>query len=100
MSEHTPGPWEYAGITETEKTHGWFVKVAEGRTISVEGRCAAEAHSNACLVAAAPDLFAALYWILHLESGIGKRGGEPEPGEYEDALDAGKDAIVKAKGKP
>ena len=67
MSKHTPGPWEYIGDTiETgiDVEHGWFVRVAPKRVISVEGRTNDEALANAHLIAAAPQLMEALELML------------------------------------
>jgi len=52
---------------------------------------------RARLIAAAPDLLAALEWILYLYHGIGKGGGPPSDDEWIEALDSGKTAIAKAK---
>lgn len=41
----------------------------------------------------------ALNWLTHVACGVGKGGGKPEPGEWEAAIDAGKDAVANARGK-
>jgi len=45
------------------------------------------------------EAVAALDWILHVVSGVGKSGGTPEPDEYNDAFDSGKAAIANVKGE-
>lgn len=67
MSKHTPGPWkllkfdddEHYTVTNQEGTHGFhreIAKVSFGYSEPAE----TEQHANAALIAAAPDLFAAL----------------------------------------
>ena len=38
-----------------------------------------------------------LEWLVNLGYGVGKAGGAPEDGEFEDAIEAGKAALAKAK---
>ena len=37
----------------------------------------------------------ALLWLRNLASGVGKAGGEPEPGEFADAVDAADKALAQ-----
>ena len=53
---------------------------------------------NARLIAAAPEMYEALEWMLYVAHDIGKAGGKPEAGEYEAAFDSGKAALAKAEG--
>ncbi len=61
MSEHTPGPWSANGL----KNDGGFEISSEGRPFVICTRNpvnhrAGESNANAVLIAAAPDLLAAL----------------------------------------
>jgi hypothetical protein len=38
----------------------------------------------------------ALRWLVNVACGVGKAGGEPEPGEFEAAVEAGKSALGAA----
>lgn len=62
MSKHTPGPWRYHGFVVDSDFSGWrvYLPTKYRRVITVEGTSAAEADANARLIAAAPDLLAAL----------------------------------------
>ena len=60
MSQHTPGPWNYSGTADGLV---WTITLKRGRQsrkIEVEGFTNEEAHGNALLIAAAPDLYQAL----------------------------------------
>lgn len=102
MTEHTPGPWEVDGPPSNQ-----IIWCADG-----ENRICFMAHSNgrddegdiatARLVAAAPDLLAALAWIERVCC-------EELPLEYNDGMrkafqrnvrDAANKAIAKARGEP
>lgn len=90
----TPGPWIRcdAEINEDASSHGWFVRVAPHRVITVEGRTADEADANAHLVAAAPGLVDALLeaiiWDAYDEQG--------QPAVW---LDKARAALAKARGE-
>jgi len=62
-SSHTPGPWIAEGKTVKAISHGKRFKVAriDGRQITEQGN-----EANARLVAAAPELLAALRNLLSL----------------------------------
>lgn len=72
---HTPGPWiiRKAGeLSMNGEPHPFdFVEVAIGRFIVTEGRSEQEANANTRLIAAAPDMLAALKAILDETGGIG-----------------------------
>ena len=59
--KHTPGPWRFDGIEDGEmrlsaESWGWFARVC----IEVDEAPSNEGQANARLIAAAPDLLAAL----------------------------------------
>lgn len=62
MAEHTLGPWSVDGSATTD----FDVVCADGRIAMVNGEdwSADMAEANAYLIAAAPDLLAALQWAL------------------------------------
>ena len=105
MTKHTPGKWTYsqfgtggeflitAPSDDPEQLH---ILVAE---VSRTARTKEAGLANAQLIAAAPDLYEAMIWILYCASGIGKSGGPPSDSEFDAALDAGKAAIAKAQGE-
>ena len=92
---HTPGPWTVdpktlAVYAPDRHGHAAAVRVAEcGRTLLP----AAEIRGNAALVAAAPDLLAALQALLPIaaRSIQGTTDGQP-------LLDAARAAITRATG--
>ena len=70
-AQHTPEPW-LAGEPE-DGDEWWFgsgleisVRSASGQTICVYGANSPEEIANARLIAAAPDLLAALETVLHI----------------------------------
>jgi len=67
MSKHTPGPWS---IGEHQKiiSTGWSIRIpSDGSAIAyVLGERNPELQANARLIAAAPDLLAALQELLHM----------------------------------
>lgn len=88
---HTPGPWWVDGPGEGIEVHDTF-----GRTASVwgEGGAGGEAWDNARLIAAAPELLAALKELVHYDE------GSSEQGSYgHDVLQLCKRAIAKAEGR-
>lgn len=100
MSKHTPGPWRFSDNTKWWKTnpfsvtvpkkgvHGTAVANIPARaTISME-----EAQANARLIAAAPDLLAALNAMLtHM--------GLDEDEWTKPTFDQARAAIAKATGE-
>lgn len=82
MSEHTPGPWRDETVTtaQAERMRGPLPQDAliignDSTCIGVLYDFAERTRPNACLVAAAPDLKAALEAILNLEEIDGVGGG-------------------------
>jgi hypothetical protein len=89
MNRHTPGPWQYNGFVTDSDFSGWrvYLPTKYRRAITVEGTSAAEADANARLIAAAPDLLAALKAVVAFTGAHG--------GPYADA----RAAIAKAEGR-
>jgi len=84
MSAHTPGPWQCGGRFITANDGGRIV-ISATETIPV---------ADARLIAAAPDLLAALQDLLRIAD-----GSEPCVGEgYGIKLNAARGAIAKATG--
>jgi hypothetical protein len=88
MSKHTPGPWIYKGFVTDSDFSGWrvYLPTRYRRVITVEGTSAGEADANARLVAAAPELLAALKGVLRVAD------------RKTDEFDAARAAIAKAEG--
>jgi len=107
--QYTPAPWFigfYDGSGRGEGDDGIYITpkiVYDGMDIKEEDDCIVSGACACCscgveqgvlrmadarLIAAAPDLYEAAQWVLHVMNGVGKAGGEPEPGEHEAALDA------------
>ena len=115
--KHTPGPWKLS-LKEGEYTFGkkqakllamhglptTFTALSVG---SDNGRGAQMAiipmdesnQANGYLIAAAPEMYEALNWLIHLSHDTGKKGGRPEPGEWEEAIKHGEQALKKAGGE-
>jgi hypothetical protein len=96
---HTPGPWKADITPRTGNYAGSFSVEADGLVVcgraGVPNR-ASESAANARLIAAAPDLLAALKLILPIaESYLKKAPGHPDNGKLADA----RDAIAKAEGR-
>ena len=94
-AKHTPGPWvvedeRYHGpnwaIIGSADTAGWhaFVRVA----VQLDNKPSDEGEANARLIAAAPDLLAALQFVMSAH-------GE----QLHDAFDDAHKAIAKATGQ-
>ena len=62
-ASHTPGPWKREACEDSP----WgIVRIAPHRFITIQGRSWQEAEANASLIAAAPELLAALEAITCL----------------------------------
>jgi hypothetical protein len=105
MSEHTPGPWELVGATRVWKVGDNGAAVAimaepevrysdQFREVDMGSARSREACANARLIAAAPDLLAALreYVDRHEAAMTSSPVGLPE---YDQACAA----IAKAEGR-
>ena len=91
-TKHTPGPWDGSGITGDghildNECHPIAI-VTGWKSITPE-----EWRANLALMAAAPDLLAALEAIVSITDGS-------QPKDYPGALMVAKSAISKAKDQP
>lgn len=109
MSKHTPGPWQVDGQTiYALMHHGWRKGVEQFRNrfyvhVQADKECPDEEHeANVSLIAAAPDLLAALQALLvetrHLDD-AGPLGQEYQSDALESAIKASDAAIEKALGE-
>lgn len=93
-NQHTPGPWYVERVTKpiTGEPGNLFI---HGANAMVQSPIAdTSAMANAALIAAAPDLLAALVDVLpDLEHYVSTHGPGPDR-----RLDAARAAIAKAKG--
>ena len=67
--------------------------IVEGEELTEDDR---QTLRVANLIAAAPEMYEALEWIIYVASGVSKGSGEPSNQEYIDALNSGKAALAKA----
>jgi hypothetical protein len=86
MSTHTPGPWGYTYDGSSTWSIGPEADPQDGSVASIFDRKDERARANARLIAAAPDLLAALKYLLEL-------GGD------DDRRIAAEAAIAKAEGR-
>jgi len=101
MSRHTPGPWDASG-QGGEFTIWRRYRDGEGRRVhrpvaqalDVAGMSFEERAANAGLIAAAPDLLAALRALVDLDD-----GDKPSLWPISAELEAGRVAIAKAEGR-
>jgi hypothetical protein len=98
MSEHTPGPWR----AEFDADGNWYtnrVYAANGdlvaNMITSPRWVRQKMHPNTLLIAAAPELLAALESLVF----IGRADDFPLDDEWRDAIDRAESAIAKAKGE-
>lgn len=92
-ASHTPGPW-WASGTEVGTVPMMAVKIAK-----VSGSNYAEATANACLIAAAPDLLAALKAAQKDLETVEREMSGIAPEAVSPALPLIRAAIAKAEGK-
>lgn len=94
----TPGPWKafkrfrwnWGVLVDGEDPDDDYLD------IEIDGE---RAEANAQAISAVPEMIEALEWLTHVCWGVGKAGGKPEPGEYEESVEAAKAALAKAKGE-
>ena len=102
---HTPGPWDCGGAapfsvwsgngTKQVAACAWWGDSRDG--LSEECVEASEAHANALLISAAPDLLAALKEVVKCADA--DHGAWSEPGyRWYDAIETARAAIAKADG--
>lgn len=102
MTEHTPGPWKAAHLGDSIAILGTRAEDPEpdGRTVAEIFDTDTEATADARLIAAAPDLLAALEWIVEFASERPEWFNGPMPDSAENVwLEDARDAIAKAEGK-
>ena len=105
---HTLGPWSLIDTRDVRTMRREFIIFPANRSLNAVASAhsphecfgpkitEAEAEANARLIAAAPDLFAGLHWVLHQlqgDSGTGESYWEQFP-QYRAAVAA----IAKAEG--
>ena len=95
-TEHTPGPWEqFAKLTASENHKGFDVQDVATQhwiaTVSPKDQDGNEGKANARLIAAAPDLLAALVEIL--------RHIHEEPADMAYINNTAVNAIAAARGE-
>ena len=92
MSTHTPGPWHQGGLDRHDKHWMRETRDAKGRGIAWCGTFPEdEAHANARLIAAAPEMLEALEEIVSAADGDGWS-------QLDADLRKARAAIAKAKG--
>lgn len=93
MTAHTPGPWHVID-------GGIWVDCANNKPVAlISCRHGVERDANAALIAAAPDLLAALKGLM-AHSHIADSAAEDKDAEDHDAERAARAAIAKAGGRP
>jgi len=90
---HTPGPWRVAGENcpecwQIENSEGDFIAQCEDR----RGFASLDAVGNACLIAAAPDLLAALKGLIPDDI-------DDHPMDFTDEWHFARIAVAKARGE-
>lgn len=100
MAEHTPGPWK---IAPWPKARGYVISVCKGLPQKPVAQAhgqqdPAEREANARLIAAAPDLLAALEHVTELlvDTWSDAMDGDPEK---EVAVADARAALAAAKGR-
>ncbi len=96
--KHTPGPW----IAEINSNGDYEIRLGSVREIYVQdsGEDDDDVKADALLISAAPEMYEALRWLLHLCSGISK-GGDDCPvtqEEWNNAWDEAIKTVKKAEG--
>lgn len=91
MSAHTPGPWALNGVMALD-TPLWIVSIPGEQARIEVADYSAESEGNARLIAAAPELLAALAGIIE----IGKR--DMTNPKYDAYFEEARAAIKKAVG--
>ena len=105
--KHTPGPWKLNVDEDTGMNDSGCILDSVGHVIVTDiygtfknGRTTGEAEANARLIAAAPDLLAALEFnwnVMRQLRAEAKRLGLHKP-SLQEAEDKAADAIAKARG--
>ena len=104
-TKHTPGPWRATRDQDSRGNHCWRIDAPSVSLLAVltyqNAGARAEGIADAHLIAAAPDLLAALEAVLAHEGerDISPIGTELDSAELERAKNAARAAIARAKGK-
>ena len=89
---HTPGPWYAKGryiLSDPLHPSIACATVLKAPSLALEPQFEAQAHANARLLAAAPDMLAALVLLVD---------GDGKPDECPRAMAAARAALLKARG--
>jgi hypothetical protein len=101
MSKHTPGPWDVVewgsrwGVEATIEGYSVVVFGTDDDDAGVNGRDDDEMRANTRLIAAAPELLAALRDLQNIASGVPAIERNPR---FAEARRAALAAIAKAEG--
>jgi len=96
MSKYTPGPWWRDDDGFIASGNGdTYVTVADANVNSLD---IDEREANTSLIAAAPELLAALKNAAKILDDDGARDGYSGKESYDDAADAARAAIARAEG--
>jgi len=114
MSKYTPGPWIVVSPNPekclSDQINDRLIVGPQGEHIAETFQvmtpagtlpCPPENQSviNANLMAAAPEMYEALEWLVNLEQGVNKAGdGYPGYGEHTAAMVAAGKVLAKARG--
>ena len=91
-TKFTPGPWRYDRTNGSPTTGEHMIAGAKpGYLAEVRDCGSGDVHANAHLIAAAPDLYAALYALLKANLSCDD--------DNIDAADAARAALAKARGE-
>jgi hypothetical protein len=101
MTPYTPGPWDYEWSNDVGPDDDYYIEFFEVFTADKTKIAQVETAEDACLIAAAPDLFEALSYVirdLELRSNLklGEEKGEVDIGHG--AYMQAKSALAKATG--
>ena len=106
MAEHTPGPWTLDRADEeqweihAETAHAWkYIATVKANDEGSTQVSVAEAEANARLIAASPDLLAALEWALQAWDAIGGDVQIPDSMNDEGRWEAIRAALARARGQ-
>ena len=96
--KHTPGPWK----ANIDNNGDYIVTIRSYRRVYVNATYEDDDNVkyDASLIAAAPEMYEAIRWLLHLRSGVSKGGDDfrVTDDEWNDAWESAISAITKAEG--
>lgn len=95
--KHTPGPWSYHRSLHNRSINGAYINASDGSRIATVSRNADrhidEKEANARLIAAAPDLLAALIALMPADF-------DEHPQDFAPEWHTARAAIGRATGNP